>query len=244
MSRTVNGVLLRPLGLRLTTDIPRNPINDMRQLLRTQDVNLIVDGGGHVGRYSVALARVFPKARIITFEPCSETFASLQQNVARFKAIEPVRLALGAKNEKQTLLKNASSGASSLRQPTAEGDRYFAETVTQIGSEEVEVVSLQTFCKERGIHRIDVLKLDLQGHEMDAIVGMEELIGSTSIIFSEVHFVETYAGSPLFSDIESYLRNKEFDFYRFYDLVHAKSDGRLIYGDAMFVRRELLSRPS
>ena len=53
--------------------------------------------------------------------------------------------------------------------------------------------------------------------------------------------MELYDGAPLFSEIEVYLRTRGLAFYRFYDLVRSPNDGRLLYGDAMFARPEIIS---
>ena len=55
-----------------------------------------------------------------------------------------------------------------------------------------------------------------------------------------MQFVELYEGTPLFSEVESYLRNRGLAFFQFFDLVRSPKDGRLLYGDAMFVRAEII----
>jgi len=57
-------------------------------------IDLIIDVGAHVGTFSVLSRMLFPTARIIAFEPCSDSFALLQDNVLNLN-IECHKIALG-----------------------------------------------------------------------------------------------------------------------------------------------------
>jgi hypothetical protein len=65
------------------------------------------------------------------------------------------------------------------------------------------------------IERIDFLKMDVQGAELDVIRGAERLLDSTSVIQLEVEFVPMYKDQPLFGDLDRELRNRGFIFHCF-----------------------------
>ena len=92
---------------------------------------------------------------------------------------------------------------------------------------------------------VDFLKLDIQGFELEALRGAESLLQRTSVIHCEVSFAEIYERQCLFSEIETFLRDRGFDFI---DLVHPHRGGyvvpsgrvvgdRLLWADAVFFRR-------
>ena len=118
---------------------------------------------------------------------------------------------------------------------------YFEEYNQADGTEEVELTSLFDFLSSENISDVDILKLDLQGHELQAIKGMAEFINSVKLIFIEVQFLEIYKDTPLFSEVETYLREKGFMFYQFYGLTRSPIDGRLLYGDAIFFNQNYVS---
>lgn len=55
---------------------------------------IVVDAGAYVGYSSIALALMFPKARILALEPHAGNFAVLEKNVGAFPNIQPIRAAL------------------------------------------------------------------------------------------------------------------------------------------------------
>jgi hypothetical protein len=119
---------------------------------------------------------------------------------------------------------------------------YFQAFNQPDGVEEVDMISLFDFLSGEKVQVVDILKLDLQGHELQAIKGMAGFLSSVKLIFIEVQFLEIYQGTPLFSDVETYLRGKGFVFYQFFGLVRSPKDGRLLYGDAIFFNRKYSSR--
>lgn len=66
----------------------------LRASERSEQPQLIVDAGAYTGFSSIALAQMFPKARILAVEPDPANFAMLQENVASFANIEPINAAL------------------------------------------------------------------------------------------------------------------------------------------------------
>ena len=67
---------------------------------------------------------------------------------------------------------------------------FITKTPRNSGAEPVEAVSLDRFCQERAIVHIDLLKLDVQGHEYSALRGAERLIreGRVGTIFMELNW--------------------------------------------------------
>ncbi len=66
------------------------------------------------------------------------------------------------------------------------------------------------------IKSIDLLKADVQGGELDVLIGAGNLLSETLVAQLEVGFVELYVGQPMFADIDSYMRSRGFQFHRFY----------------------------
>lgn len=239
----VSNKILAPLGLRLSYRIGNEPHSDMARLLGPDDVHTIIDGGAHHGAFSRQLAAHYPNATIHAFEPTPATYQALLENVARLPNVRAHRLALGAATSQAMFYANASPLTNSLRPNADANDRYFGALVTPVDSYRVDVVSLEAFCSTESCQRIDIMKLDLQGHELEALKGLGALLEGVQILLLEVQFVPLYEHAPMFSEVEQYLRRRGMAFYQFYELVRAPSDGRLLYGDAMFVRAERLAAP-
>lgn len=236
-----NALILGTFGLKLQFNIGNDPIRDMARILKTRQIKVIIDGGAHTGHFSRQMASVFPSSRIEAFEPASKTYHALERAIAKCPQIRAHKLALGTRSEIQVFHNNAASQTSSLRRVTAAGHRYFYGLVNEAGQEDVQSVALSEFCRKHGIGQVDIIKLDLQGGEMDALKGAKDLVAMAKIVFVEVQFLHLYEDCALFSDLDIYLHSKGLDLYQFYDLVRSPIDGRLLYADALFVQRSLLA---
>jgi len=239
-SLVINDLILKPLGLKLSFRVGNNPIEDMTRLLSRRSVAIVVDGGAYEGSFSHECARAFPNATIHAFEPTPASYSRLERRAQSASAIVCHRLALGSECGAATLFVNASPLTNSLRKNSSAGHHYFPVFVAEQTTTKVQVVTLAEFASDRGLDAIDILKLDLQGNELEAIIGSGRLLETVRVIFMEVQFVELYENAPLFSEIESYLRGRGFVLYQLYELVRSPKDGRLLYGDAMFVAGEFV----
>lgn len=93
----------------------------------------------------------------------------------------------------------------------------------------------------------DLLKLDIQGGELLALRGGEKMLDDVLAIHTEVEFVEFYKGQPLFAEIDSYLRGRNFQLHKMSSMgrafkplvVHNNPNASMsqwLWGDAIYVR--------
>jgi FkbM family methyltransferase len=143
--------------------------------------DVVVDGGAHVGYLSLLAARcVGATGRVHAFEPVRATNAALAANVALNAArnVTVNRLALAD-----------TPGTMELEVPIdPDGTALLAwgASAVQLGrgaSERVDAVALDDYTASRGIDRLKLVKLDLEGGELRAIVGMRELLRSGRVSY-------------------------------------------------------------
>jgi FkbM family methyltransferase len=138
--------------------------------------------------------------------------------------------ALGSKNDqlKFNIVEHATS--SSFFQPSKTNHKYHPGEMEITQNIEVAVVRLDSVVDGD----IDILKLDLQGYELEALRGCGDLLTQIKTITTEVEFISLYEGQPLFADIDSFLRENGFRLYNLYDLW-TQDDGQLTAGDAVYL---------
>ncbi len=237
----INRMILRPFGLKVSYRIGGNALEDMKALLSGHEVRYIVDGGAYRGDFSLGILSVFPTATVFAFEPQFASWSLLCEAAGVNPQIKVFRQALGSHCGEAVLHINKYPLTSSLSPSSAEGLKYFEGFVQPTGTEMVEVVTLRELAAKESLSCFDILKLDLQGYELEALRGLGDLVETVKLIFTEVEYVPLYEGCPLFSEIDQYLRRHDFCLYQLYGLVRSPIDGRLLYGDAVFVNERHIS---
>ncbi|MEQ8228951.1 MAG: FkbM family methyltransferase [Rhodospirillales bacterium] len=118
-----------------------------------------------------------------------------------------------------------------IRRVWREGDGF-----TIVAETDIDCITLSAFCTREGIERIDHIKIDTQGTELEILEGAAEILPRISVISAEVEFVPLYRGQPLFDDLVRYLRAHGFRFVGFKELItdDRKPDGKKIWGEAVF----------
>jgi FkbM family methyltransferase len=194
----------------------------------------------------VTLARKF-RGELFSFEPNPEQHRLLREKFADcgYVHVLPVAIADGRDRELKIC---RHPGGSSLFEPNLElARRYrsFGEWLEVVGRVPVKTVTLDSL---EPLHGADFLKLDIQGAELEALIGGSELLSTILMIECEVNFVQQYVGQPLFSEIELLLRRHGFMFHRFSGygsrlLEDATAGGdplqpgsQWLWSDAIFVR--------
>jgi len=83
-------------------------------------------------------------------------------------------------------------GSSSLRKPTPEMLKDFPDISFSKGK--VEVVTLDTFCRENMVEHIDFIWADIQGCEVDLIAGGKDMLAKTDYLYTEYNNGPMYEG--------------------------------------------------
>lgn len=206
---------------------------DIRLMLRGIARPTIFDVGANAGQSAARFAQFWPGAEIHSFEPSPSTFSKLQANVRGLDArVHAVNAGVGAESTRQVLLESSQSDMSSFLAPT---DASWGETRQQTT---VELVALDDYCGQSGVERIDVLKSDTQGYDLEVLRGASGLLGDGAIrlIFVEILFEALYERTPSFMAIYRFLADCGYRFVYLYDPFFT-ADGELSWCDALFAHQ-------
>ncbi len=161
----------QPREIYLFDTYEKNCMRWLRKCLRPGMV--FVDAGANLGIYSLTAAScVGQKGEVHAFEPHPENFDRLARNRALNPDLQSIvrinRLGLGQSFE-TTLLYHSTLSQSGL--PSAV--RRFEKDETSC---EMNVTSLDAYADANGLHAIDLLKIDIEGYEMQALLGAQRLL--------------------------------------------------------------------
>jgi FkbM family methyltransferase len=208
----------------------RDPFTDQALLLNGR-AQTIIDGGANEGQTSIAYKKVFPRARIYSFEPSPSLYMRLCQNHGNETV--PVQLALSDENCGAKFFEYDLNGYNSFEKCTVDIATKTAEIL-------VQTTTVDNFCAANNIEVIDILKLDIQGAELKALHGASRMLSERRVrlVYAEVHFSAIYERQCFYHEIASFLADYDLPLFRFYDLHYTK-DRRLEYTDAIFCSASL-----
>lgn len=140
---------------------------------RLPDDATIVDLGANIGISVVWFLAQCPGAHVHAFEPAPDNLRFLEHNVEGLSHVTLQRAAVGNRSGSAMLHHGEFGGMHSL--------------LIDGGGVTVPLLSLADYMQQQGISRIDLLKLDIEGSELDALKGLGERIRDVNVIVGEVH---------------------------------------------------------
>jgi FkbM family methyltransferase len=159
---------------------------------------IVFDVGANRGEYTVAMVEVFERVgvsfQVHSFEPARETFSLLRTAVAGNRAVYAHNSALGKEPGKLLLYTDVpTSGMASVHKRHT----FFARGSKPV-SEEIVVTTLDAFCLDNALARVDFIKLDVEGNELAVLEGAKRMLSAGNIGFIQFEFGGTDVDSRVF----------------------------------------------
>ncbi len=172
------------LGQELTGE--KKLLQYVRNFTGKQTQFVLFDVGANAGNYSILASQILKSRslKIFAFEPSKYSFDLLISNTKPFSNIRLFNLGFGKAEETVSLYSNyEGSGATSVY---AEAFQYY--NVNRNVVEKVKLETLDGFCLHNAIETIDLLKIDVEGHELPVLLGGAEMMKSRKIRFIQFEF--------------------------------------------------------
>jgi FkbM family methyltransferase len=164
----------------------------------TED-SIVIDIGGHIGTFSVLVAKQNNGVIVYSYEPFEENFQLLRENVVLNGMEQRVRMfncAVGGVKGERIVFSTLSSGASSLYEQ--KGRKIL-----------IKVLSLKDIFADHTIPRCDLLKVDCEGAEYEILYSTpKEIFAKIRLIAMEFH--EQY-GTGKGKELKQFLERQGFD---------------------------------
>ena len=197
-------------------------------------------------------------ANVVGFEPDPKQHARLA--AMKTQGLTYIQAFIGT-GQPGTLYRCRYNGCSSLYKP----DPDIIDLFSNIGAsdpggnfyvqEEIPVETIR-LDDAPGLPRCDFLKVDVQGGELDVIVGAQRVLTETIVAQLEVEFVPLYKDQPLFAEIDLEMRNAGFLLHKLIDVNGRafrpfmysddpnRTFGQVLWADAVYIRDFRASRHS
>lgn len=173
----------------------------INRILMNLDLKKVIDIGAHKGEFLENIISINKKMKVYSFEPQSKIFSNLKNSFTTKKNIFIYNLAISNVNKKQKLNINIKTSTSTFSNYNESSywkkikDFLIAglNKSSIVNSELVQSVTLDKFCKKNDIKKIDLLKIDTEGHEFEVLSGATNLLKKDiRYILIEFHFSKIY----------------------------------------------------
>ncbi len=203
------------------------------------DYPTVIDVGANKGQFALYSRVRFPRARVYSLEPLSGPRKSMQKLFRSDDAVQLIPFAAGAASGRSRIFVSGRDDSSSLLETTSLQTERFPGTQT-VATEDIEVRSLDELFDGSDWDGPVLLKLDVQGFELEALRGGIELLSHVDTVLCECSFVAFYEGQALFEDIQGFLSAQ--GFYLSGGAISATAANRWEQGDFVFERGDVRRR--
>lgn len=192
----------------------------------------IVDIGANRGQFSLVARHCFKDAQIFAFEPLPQPFKVLRNIFVHDRMVALYQMAIGSASTPQQMHISQRDDSSSLFPITDLQNKVFPGTKEK-AIITIDVKPLDSILKENAIRHPALLKIDVQGYELEVLKGCKNILTLFTYIYVECSYQELYQGQPLANEIISFLNQQGFDLKGVYNTDY-DALGRAIQSDMFF----------
>lgn len=194
----------------------------------------ILDVGSNKGQFTLVARRLHPDSNITAFEPLPTAGDRFTRVFAKNQGVVLHRVALGSRSADAELNVSGQDDSSSLLPITDLQEATFPGTgLSKL--EPVKVKRLGHLLSSADVPGPALMKVDVQGGELDVLMGAEDLLSAFDFVCVEVSFVEFYSGQPLAQQVLHFMEESSFALYGVYN-PFLDGQGRSVQADFLFRR--------
>lgn len=162
------------------------------------DKPIYFDVGSHKGKFLNLFKKIYPNGAFFCFEPNVIAYEYLIQNFFH-KKNKFFNLAVGSRNEIKKMMMNSFDLSNSLSKINFNSKylkfkNFILSTKKKdlIKRKKIKVIKLDTFCLKNHIKKIDILKIDVEGFELQVLIGANKILANTNYIIIEIQNNKMY----------------------------------------------------
>ncbi len=212
------------------------------RILRGLELDTVVDIGANRGQFALCIRRLYPLAQIFSFEPLAGPAQVYMRNFRGDPRVRFFNKAIAAVTGSSAMHVSRWDVSSSLLPfAPAQHDNF---PFTEESAQEIVSTSRLVDCLDAAsIAGCALLKLDVQGFELNALEGCSELLSRFRYVYVETSFVELYVGQALATEVLKHLLDRGFRLMCVANLSYGRAE-RPIQADFLFCTGDPPAHPA
>jgi FkbM family methyltransferase len=223
-------------------------LHPLNYLPKSVNPQWMIDIGANIGDISFAALNSFNQIKVICFEPVKSTFEILKNRLQPFEdRVFLNNFALSNSTGECDIHITSHHGANSIESQSALHKMYNPH-VREVRLEKIKIEELDKICGRLPSNKIDILKIDVEGHELNVLLGGVQFIkNNVDIIIIEIAMQrDNSSKDQSFMKIFSLLESLGFCLINIYDVHNSTylentKDSMLIQMDCVFRKREYIT---
>jgi len=169
----------------------------------------IIDIGSNKGQFILLIEKIYPNKNIYSFEPIKEMINKQKKFFAYKNNIIFHNVALGSSNTLKEFLITTRMDSSSFLKIVS--DKNKSKNYDIVENRNIQINTLDDLLVNEKISHPVLIKIDVQGYELEVLRGANNLLKKTDYLLLEVSKNEMYQNQPIEKVIVEYLKNLNFD---------------------------------
>jgi FkbM family methyltransferase len=209
---------------------------DIQCKIKFPSINVVFDVGANVGQSRSYFRFYLPDAKIFSFEPVESSFTQLKNSAAADNNCVLENMALGdvAGQKIIRLFDRDVSVLNSLRD----------DVMNRAENAKMETISVDTldrYCSMNYIQKIDLLKIDTEGFEINVLKGAEKMLqdGRICFVYCEVGFQKMNKRNTYFAELSEILEKYGYYFFGMYQMDYHDWHRGNHLGNALYVHKNI-----
>jgi FkbM family methyltransferase len=178
-------------------DVLNDPATNGEKMVQEVALSLaspavVFDVGANLGDWTASLLSFGKPVSVHAFEPCEGTYECLSQRIRDlgWNQVTPVKYACSREHGMAKMsVYGSGAGTNTLAKLVETAD---------VQLQDVQVTTIDEYCRAKGITFIDLLKVDAEGCDFEVIYGAQSMVRSKSIRILQFEYNHRWIGARNF----------------------------------------------
>ena len=208
-----------------------SPLFELEKLIKNlNNIKTIVDIGSNKGQFSVLARSYFPNAKIYSFEPQKHTLSTQKKIFLYDKHIKFFQIGLGNEKCNKKFYITNREDSSSFLEPEKTTNTYGVNHFQNIKINKLENIISLNQLKEKVL-----IKLDVQGFELEVLKGAKKLLKNVDYIITEFSYQKIYKKQVIANSLSLFLKKNNFVKMKTVNIT--KLNNKIFQSDSLFRKK-------